>query len=77
MTDHEADIRAEHAKAEARQGNFAPLFELSDKEYEYILANGDHDRATDVSRRMVRAMGFSEETLRRLRNAGSVKAVCQ
>jgi hypothetical protein len=69
MTDKTPDQmrdRAERAKAEARRGNLAPLLELSDDEHEHILANGLHDRATDVSRNRVRKIyGWSEEKIRR------------
>jgi hypothetical protein len=64
-TPDEIRDRAEHAKAAARQGNFTPLFQLSDADYEYILANGLHDRATYVSRRLVRSWGWPEEQIRR------------
>jgi hypothetical protein len=67
MSDHEDEIRetAEKALAETRRGNFAPMFELSDEEHEYVLANGDHDRATEVSRKLVCAIGWSEEKIRK------------
>jgi hypothetical protein len=37
---------------------------LTDADNEYILARGDHDRATEVSRKHVRAMGLTEEEIR-------------
>jgi hypothetical protein len=37
---------------------------LTDADNEYILARGDHDRATEVSRKHVRAMGWTEEEIR-------------
>jgi hypothetical protein len=57
--------KVDKALAEARTGNFTPMFGLSDADHEYILANGDHDRAMDVSRRRVRAMGWTEEEIRK------------
>jgi len=44
-TESDQREKVEAALAEARQGNFAPMFELSDADHEYILAHGDHDRA--------------------------------
>jgi hypothetical protein len=58
--------RVDAALASARQGNFVPMFGLSDADHEYILANGLHGRATDVSRKRAREIhGFTEEQIRR------------
>jgi hypothetical protein len=43
-----------------------PLHELlTDADHEYILAHGDHDRAMEVTRKRARAMGWSEEQIRK------------